>query len=138
MKQPGHLVFVCQNLRGNEDPRGSCMRRGSKEVLDLLKRRRAELGLKEELRVMGATCLGACESGIVTLVVDEGGATFYGRVDGASAEAILQEHVLGEGPGVALARHRLRPDDLLDLSALEGPGEGEGQGEDEPDNQGAD
>ncbi|MEZ4453721.1 MAG: (2Fe-2S) ferredoxin domain-containing protein [Nannocystaceae bacterium] len=129
MKQPTHLIFVCQNLRGNDDPRGSCMRRGSQEVLDHLKTRRNALGLKDSLRVMGASCLGACESGITTLVVDGRGATFYGRVDVDSAEAILQEHVLGAAADPSLARHRLPADDLLDLSALEGGGGGEGAGE---------
>lgn len=143
MKQPTHLIFVCQNLRGTDDPRGSCMRRGSQEVLDHLKARRGELGLKNALRVIGASCLGACESGITTLVVDDGGATFYGRVDVACADALLKAHVLGApadpSADPALARHRLPPDNLLDLSALEGadeaaetaagPAPGGGQGE---------
>lgn len=125
MKQPTHLLFVCQNLRGTDDPRGSCMRRGSQEVLDHLKARRNALGLKESLRVMGASCLGACESGITALIVDGRGATFYGRVDVACADAMLEVHALGAADDPALARHRLPAADLLDLSALEGAGEGE-------------
>jgi (2Fe-2S) ferredoxin len=132
MKQPTHLIFVCQNLRGTDDPRGSCMRRGSQEVLDHLKDRRNALGLKNALRVMGSACLGACESGITTLVVDGAGATFYGRVDLEVGEAILQTHVVGAAADPALLRHRLPADDLLDLSALEGepePEPGSDQGE---------
>ncbi len=118
MKQPASLVFVCQNLRGADDPKGSCMRRGSQAVLERMKDVRGELGLKSELRVMGATCLGCCESGVTVLVVDRDGANYYGRMDPALGEALLREQVAGSGAGEALRRHRLRPDDLLDLSAL--------------------
>ncbi|HEY8377758.1 MAG TPA: (2Fe-2S) ferredoxin domain-containing protein [Nannocystis sp.] len=125
MKQPS-LVFVCQNLRDPDAPQGSCMRRGSREVLDRLKQLRAELGLKTEVRVMGCTCLGPCESGVTVLVVDDRhGATFYGRMDPSLAEALIREHVLAGAPGDALRRHRLPKHNLLDLSALEGPKEGD-------------
>lgn len=123
MKQPASLVFVCQNLRDPDDLRGSCTRRGSKAVLDRMKDVRSELGLKHELRVMGATCLGCCESGVTVLVVDKDGANYYGRMDPALGEALLREQVAGAGAGEALRRHRLRPEDLLDLSALEPTGE---------------
>ena len=120
MRQPKHLIFICQNLRGTADPRGSCMARGSAELLARLKGRRAELGLKESLRVMGSTCLGACESGIVALVVGPEGSEYYGRLDTASADALIDERVLRGDPSGELARHRLPVADLLDLSALEG------------------
>jgi predicted metal-binding protein len=119
MKQPASLVFVCQNLRDPDDPKGSCMRRGSKAVLDCMKRVREELGLKRELRVMGATCLGPCESGVNVLVVDAEGANFYGRMDPRLGEALVREQVAGAGAGEELRRHRLSPQDLLDLSRLE-------------------
>jgi predicted metal-binding protein len=119
MKQPATLVFVCQNLRDPDAPQGSCMRRGSKAVLERMKAVRGELGLKGELRVMGATCLGCCESGVTVLCVDEqAGATFYGRMDPELGEALIR-HKHANGPDTALEPHRLRPDDLLDLSALE-------------------
>lgn len=125
MKQPT-LLFVCQNLRDPDAPKGSCMRRGSREVLDHLKDMRERLGLKNSLRVMGSTCLGPCESGVNVLVVDERhGATFYGRVDVATADALVREHVVAGEPGEQLRRHRLPRENLLDLSALEASGEGE-------------
>ncbi|MCY1012320.1 (2Fe-2S) ferredoxin domain-containing protein [Nannocystis pusilla] len=120
MKQPS-LVFVCQNLRDPDAIQGSCMRRGSKDVLERLKQLRVELGLKTQLRVMGCTCLGPCESGVTVLVVDDkGGATYYGRMDVATADALMHEHVLAGEPGEALRRHRLPKDNLLNLSALAG------------------
>lgn len=98
------------------------MRSGSKQVLDRMKDTGKSLGLKAELRVMGSTCLGCCESGVTVLVIDpREGATFYGRMDPDLGEALIREGVAGSGPGPELLRHRLRPDDLLDLSALEAP-----------------
>lgn len=134
MKQPATLVFVCQNLRDPDNPKGSCMRRGSKAVLDRMKAAREHLGLKAELRVMGATCLGCCESGVTVLCVDAGGPTFYGRMTPELGEALIRDKHPPSGPtgaphhgpsGVngdtaALAAHRLDPENLLDLSALEG------------------
>jgi len=96
------------------------MARGSAALLAHLKGRRAELGLKKRLRVMGASCLGACESGITALVVGEDGPVFYGRLEDASADALIDECVLGDGPGPQLRRHRLPASDLLDLTALDG------------------
>lgn len=119
MKQPTSLVFVCQNLRDPDDPKGSCTRRGSKAVLEHMKGVRMQLGLKAELRVMGATCLGPCESGVNVLVVDGEGPTFYGRMDPALGEALIRERIAGGGASEALERHRLRTDDLLDLSGLD-------------------
>lgn len=128
MEQPEHLIFVCQNLRGDQDPRGSCMTRGGAEIFAHLKQRRAEHGLKRRLRVMGASCLGACAAGITALHVDRGGATFYGRLDLECADALIDELVRGSAAGPRLHRHRLPPEDLEDLSALAGGVEAESIG----------
>ena len=120
MKQPTSLVFVCQNLRDESSPRGSCMHRGSKAVLERMKATRESLGLKHSLRVMGATCLGSCESGVTVLIVDgPEGATYYGRMTPELGEALIREQVAGSGAGPTLLRHRLPKSDLLDVSAIE-------------------
>ncbi len=120
MKQPTSLVFVCQNLRDADNPKGSCMARGSKAVLERMKGTRESLGLKHSLRVMGATCLGSCESGVTVLVVDEReGATFYGRMDPARGERRIPEPLAAGADGPERQRHRLPKDNLLDVSAIE-------------------
>jgi len=96
------------------------MARGGSELLVQLKRRRAELRLTKRLRVMGSSCLGACESGITALVVGPEGPTFYGRLGPSCADALIDECVLQGAPGPELRLHRLPPENLLDLSALEG------------------
>ncbi len=128
MEQPEHLIFVCQNLRGDQDPRGSCMARGGAEILAHLKQRRAELGLKRVLRVMGASCLGACAAGITALHVDREGPTFYGRLDLECADALIDELVVAGAAGPRLVRHRLPAADLEDLSALAGGVDAESRG----------
>lgn len=118
MQQPAHLVFVCQSLRDPDNPRGSGTRRGSKAV-------REDMGRKHQIRVpriprMGSTCLGSRVSGVTVLVVDSReGATYYGRMDPPLGEALIREGLASQPSGpTASQRHRLRPDDLLDLSAL--------------------
>jgi (2Fe-2S) ferredoxin len=55
---------------------------------------------------------------VTVLVVDKDGANYYGRIDPELGEALVREQIAGEGAGEALRRHRLRPENLLDLSAL--------------------
>jgi (2Fe-2S) ferredoxin len=96
------------------------MARGGREVLERLKRCRAELGAHEVVRVMGSTCQGACESGITVLAVDDEGPRFYGRMTPALAESLLRARASGAAEEPALIRRRLPREDLLDLSALAG------------------
>jgi len=121
MKKPSTLVFVCQNVRDENDPVGSCTRRGSRDVLTHMKAVREQLGLKRSLRVLGSTCLGPCQSGVNMVVVDHHGYAYYGRMTPELGEALVREHILAGEDGPELAKHRLPPNNLLDLSALGEP-----------------
>ena len=56
-------IFICNNKRTKNAPRGSCSERGSDDLLDYAKKRVHELGLKGEIRVNKAGCLAACAHG---------------------------------------------------------------------------
>ncbi len=56
-------VFICNNQRKDDDPRGCCASRGSMELLDHLKHRVHDAGLKGKVRVNKAGCLDACAQG---------------------------------------------------------------------------
>ena len=56
-------IFICNNKRTKDDPRGSCSERGSDDLLDYAKKRIHELGLKGKIRVNKAGCLDACAHG---------------------------------------------------------------------------
>ena len=61
-------LFICNNKRSEDDPRGSCSIRGSDALLDYAKERIHELGLKGKIRVNKAGCLDACTHGPAMVV----------------------------------------------------------------------
>ncbi len=72
-------LFVCTNRRADEDPKGSCARRGSEAIRDALKEQVKARGLaKLRARICKSSCLDQCSSGVCILV--EPDHFFYGRV----------------------------------------------------------
>lgn len=57
-------LFVCQNERASDDPRGCCAAKGSAAILDALKSKAHAAGLKGKVRVNKAGCLDACAYGV--------------------------------------------------------------------------
>ena len=84
-------LFFCINEREPGNPKGSCARRGSAELLDYAKMRSHEIGLKGIIRVNKAGCLDACSYGPTLVVYPEG--TWYAPRSKADVEEILQEHI---------------------------------------------
>lgn len=86
-------LFVCINERSADDPRSSCIARGSAALLDYLKKRVHDAGLKGKVRVNKAGCLDACAQGPSMVVYP--GQVWYTPKTEADMEEIFQEHVLG-------------------------------------------
>ena len=89
-------VFVCQNERGSEDLRGCCMAAGAVDILDRLKGKVHEMGLKKKIRVNKAGCLDQCEKGVAIVVYPEG--VWYQCKTAADADEILERHLVGGAP----------------------------------------
>ena len=89
-------VFVCQNERKPDDPRGCCTGKGSADVLDRLKEQVHARGLKKEIRINKAGCLDQCALGISIVVYPEG--VWYGHVTLADVDEIVEKHLVGGQP----------------------------------------
>ena len=86
-------VFFCCNQR--DGARVCCNDKGASEIRDYAKRRVKELGLAGEgkIRINQAGCLDRCEEGPCIVVYPE--AVWYGGVQAADVNEIIETHILG-------------------------------------------
>ena len=100
-------LFVCTNLRPDDNTKGSCAGRGSEAVRTALKEELAARGLaKNRARACSSSCLDQCSSGICILV--EPDHFFYGRVKLEDVPEIVE----GIASGRRVERLVLTPQDL--------------------------
>jgi (2Fe-2S) ferredoxin len=85
-------LFVCQNERKADDPRGCCLAKGSAAVLDALKQRAHAAGLKGKVRVNKAGCLDACAYGVSIVIYPQ--AVWYAHVTLADVDEIVERTLL--------------------------------------------
>ncbi len=98
-----HHVFVCENRRPADDPRGCCAAKGSEAIRVALKAEIARRGLKREVRANAAGCLDACAYGPSIVVYPEG--VWYGGVRVEDVPEIVESHLVN---GVPVERLRMR------------------------------
>ena len=84
-------LFICNNQRGEDDPRGSCSKAGSVDLIDYIKNRVHEVGLKGKVRVNKAGCLDACQYGPSLVVYPD--EVWYAPRSKEDMEEILTEHI---------------------------------------------
>jgi (2Fe-2S) ferredoxin len=91
-----HHVFVCENRRPPDDPRGSCGAKGSAAIREAFKDELKRRGLKGAVRANAAGCLDACAFGPTVVVYPEG--TWYGGVRPEDVPEIVERHLVGGEP----------------------------------------
>ncbi len=91
-----HHVFVCENRRPEDDPRGCCACKGSEAVRAALKQELKRRGLKGTVRANAAGCLDACAHGPAIVVYPEG--VWYGHVTAADGPEIVESHLVNGRP----------------------------------------
>ncbi len=96
-------VFVCENLRPGDDPRGSCGSKGSAAIREALKEELARRGLKKQVRANASGCLDACAYGPSMVIYPEG--VWYGHVRPEDVPEIVESHLVN---GIPVERLRLR------------------------------
>jgi (2Fe-2S) ferredoxin len=97
-----HHVFVCENRRDADDPRGCCAAKGSEAIRQALKEEIARRGLKREVRANAAGCLDACAHGPTVVVYPDG--IWYGGVRVEDVAEIVERHLVD---GVPVERLRI-------------------------------
>lgn len=96
MKRYEKHIFVCENKRPPDDPRGCCSDKGSLEIRAKMKERIKELGLKSTVRVNSSGCLDSCEFGPSIVVYPE--QIWYCHVTINDVEEIIQSHIINNKP----------------------------------------
>jgi (2Fe-2S) ferredoxin len=91
-----HHVFVCENERPPDDPRGCCACKGSRDIRQALKAELKRRNLKGLVRANAAGCLDACAHGPSIVVYPEG--VWYGGVRVEDVPEIVERHLVGGQP----------------------------------------
>jgi len=102
-------VFVCENRRDPDNPKGCCASKNGGEVRSRLKRLAHEAGLRGRVRINKAGCLDQCEHGVTVVVYPE--AVWYGSVTMDDVDELFHEHVLHGRPLERLRIASMRPDE---------------------------
>lgn len=89
-------IFICENKREANHPRGCCADKGAAEIKEKFKSRLKELGLTYKVRANMSGCLDACEYGPVVVIYPE--QIWYGGVNVEDVEEIIQSHVIANIP----------------------------------------
>jgi (2Fe-2S) ferredoxin len=93
--KPERYVFVCTNDRPEGHPKGSCIQRGSAEVLGAFRDLQGEKGLVH-FKVVATGCLEPCLAGPTVVVYPDN--VWYGGVTVDDVERIIDEHLVGGHP----------------------------------------
>ncbi len=93
MKRFDKHIFICENVRPEDHPRGSCGRKGGGELKKAFKTRLKQLNLNAFVRANSAGCLDACEHGPVIVIYPE--QVWYENVSVEDVEEIIQTHIIG-------------------------------------------
>ncbi len=96
MKQYKKHIFICENIKGEDDSKKSCGRADAAKIRQKFKSRLKKLHLSAEIRANAAGCLGQCKHGPVAVVYPEG--IWYKKLKVGDVEEIVQSHLVNNKP----------------------------------------
>ena len=96
MKRFEKHIFICENKRPDDHPRGCCADKNSAELKKSFKEKLKVLNLNSEVRANTAGCLDACEFGPVIVVYPE--QIWYGNVSEGDVDEIIESHIINNKP----------------------------------------
>ena len=91
-----HHIFICENHRDDDDPRGSCGAKGSEKIREKFKDEIKSRGLKGIVRANKAGCLDQCSKGPAVVIYPEG--IWCGGVQLDDVGDIIDQHITGGKP----------------------------------------
>jgi (2Fe-2S) ferredoxin len=102
-------LFICENMRNADHPRGSCGATGSKSLRDELKAevKKQKDNIPGPVRINTAGCLDQCEHGPVLVVYPQG--IWYGPIQPDDCQRIVSETLVN---GRIIADLQIAPDCL--------------------------
>ena len=89
-----HHLFVCENVRPPESPRGCCAAKGAGDVRARLKDELDRRGLKGRVRANSAGCLDQCAHGVCMVAWPQ--QVWYGGVTVADVPEIVDALLAGK------------------------------------------
>ena len=96
MRQYQKHIFICENLRGEEESRKSCGMAESVKIREEFKSKIKKLDLSTVIRANAAGCLGQCKHGPVGVVYPEG--IWYKNLKIEDVDEIVQSHLINDKP----------------------------------------
>jgi len=84
-------IFICENMRPADHPKGCCGLKGSAELRKILKAELAQAVPNNTYRVNSAGCLDACEHGPVMVIYPEG--IWYGNFKKSDFPEIIESSI---------------------------------------------
>lgn len=93
MPKPAKHVFVCNQSRPANHPRGSCQAKGGNEIIQAFWQQAQTRNLFDKFSATYSGCLGPCDSGPNVLVYPEG--VLYSGVTKEDVVTIIDEHLIG-------------------------------------------
>ncbi|MBK6910820.1 MAG: (2Fe-2S) ferredoxin domain-containing protein [bacterium] len=89
-------VFVCENRRPEDDPKGCCASKGGADILQLLRDKVKAAGLNSKIRINSSGCLANCARGASVVVYPD--AVWYSFVNAEDCDEIFERHLLAGKP----------------------------------------
>ncbi|MCB9357016.1 MAG: (2Fe-2S) ferredoxin domain-containing protein [Calditrichaeota bacterium] len=89
-------IFVCENRRPDDDPKGCCANRGGTDLLTALREQVKAAGLAARVRVNSSGCLANCARGAAMVIYPD--AVWYSQVNVADVSEIFAEHIQNGRP----------------------------------------
>ncbi len=84
-------IFICANQKA--EGKACCGEKNGLELIEKFREVLNEKGLKGKVRAQKSGCLDACNFGPALVIYPEG--TYYGHIQFADVERIVNEHVIG-------------------------------------------